>query len=205
MSESKLESFQSKCLKSGEVIVVGPLAHGLELSAPSAAVLAVDGGCEHAVRFDLSIGDGDSSGFQMDIPASIHKNQSDLALALEIIPQGVRTRLYGFWGQRLDHQLTVLGEVTRWHQERRQPLTLFGPTSERLEILPPGTHQIKHLGLFSLLSLYEGEFSLQGQLRYPLERTRLPPLSSQLLSNLGDGEFEVTSSVSFFVYYGGVL
>lgn len=116
MSESKLESFQNKCRRTGRVILVGPLAMGLILPATEAAILAVDGGTDHLEEFDLSIGDGDSSSIDMDIKASVHKDQNDLALALELIPEDVSLTLYGFWGQRLDHQLTVLGEIALWYK-----------------------------------------------------------------------------------------
>lgn len=203
MSESKLESFQNKCRLTGEVIVVGPLAQGLVLPTRPSALLAVDGGADHLSFFDLSIGDGDSSALEMDIVASIHKDQNDLALALELIPREVKVTLFGFWGQRLDHQLTVLGEIALWNKERRQPVTLFGNLNERLECLSEGIHALHHYGLFSLLSLYEGEFRVSGGINYPLAKKRLPPLSSHLLSNQARGDFEVESSVSFFVYFAG--
>ncbi len=202
MSESKLESFQNKCRQIGEVIVVGPLAQGFILPTTPMAVLAVDGGTHHLPYYDLSIGDGDSASHEMDIKASIHKDQNDLALALEVIPPSIKVTLVGFWGQRLDHQLTVLGEIALWNKERGQPLTMLGPFEERLEFHREGTHQFTHQGLFSLLSLYEGEFRLAGVIDYPLSKKRLPPLSSQLLSNQARGSFEVDSSVSFFIYFG---
>lgn len=201
MSESKLETFQKKCLAFKEVTLVGPLARTLSLDNKERAILAVDGGANHH-SFDLSIGDGDSSTQKLDLKAPVDKNQSDLALALEIIPPGVSVCLYGFWGERLDHQLTVLGEISHWHQKRGQKITLYGPGPERLEAYQSGRYSFNHRGLFSVLSLYRGVFSLSGDLRYPLVGQEIAPLSSHLLSNQAEGEFLVESSVAFFLYFG---
>lgn len=204
MSESKLETFQKKCLSLKVATLVGPLSLHLSFNPQQRAILAVDGGAEKSA-YDLSIGDGDSSTQSLDLMASVDKNQSDLALALEIIPQGVSVELYGFWGERLDHQLTVLGEIFQWHQKHQQKITLYGAGTERLEVYQSGRHIFNHTGLFSVLSLLRGEFSLSGELRYPLKSQEIAPLSSHLLSNQAQGEFVVESSVAFFVYFGDSL
>ena len=67
----------------------------------------------------------------------------------------------------------------------------------------PGQYQLEVWGPFSLFTLTDATFTIQGQCRYPLSPTLIPVLSSRLLSNEGLGLVTILVDQPFFCYRPG--
>jgi thiamine pyrophosphokinase len=213
MSQSKphsierIEKLRQKVIAHGEAVLLGPLATSFPEEWSHLPIIGVDGGAclAEPARFDFTLGDGDSliHKVELDQHFSPQKSQSDLALALSILPLGPwRLQLLGFGGGRLDHQMMNLGELSHWLARSGGSLTLALSPEERLLGFAPGEFQLEIRGLFSLFSPHECRFSIAGDCHYPLEPSVVTPLSSQLLSNFGEGIVTISSSEPFFCYLG---
>ena len=189
-----------------QVLLVGPMA----LQFPDAnlrrdkILIGVDGGVwsEHLSLYDVTLGDGDSlkSPVKLDHPFSSDKNESDLSLALKLLPPDlISVELWGFWGGRDDHQWVNLGEVFHW-MNHTAIVTIHRPDKAPLRLFPAGTHEITSTHTFTLLSLEDAHFSIQGKCRWPLPRTKVQKLSSHLLSNQGQGEMTIECDHKFFCF-----
>jgi thiamine pyrophosphokinase len=167
-------------------------------------VMGVDGGVwsEYLSLYDITLGDGDSlkTPLSLDHHYSVDKNESDLALALKLLPPDLSSiELWGFWGGRDDHQLLNLGEIFHWHN-RQAIVTIYRPENSPVRLYPAGVHKIISRQTFSLLSFEEAHFSIQGECRWPLSRTKVQKLSSHLLSNEGQGEMTIECDQKFFCF-----
>lgn len=72
------------------------------------------------------------------------------------------------------------------------------PERAPVRLLNPGTHTLKLSGTFSLISLVPALFTIAGACRFPVENLLVRPLSSQLLSNHGEGEVRIHCDQRFF-------
>ncbi len=206
-SAERLEKLHQKVIAHGEAVLLGPLASTFPEEWGHLPIIGVDGGASLAEpsRFDFTLGDGDSliHKIELDQHFSPKKSQSDLALALSILPPGPwKLHLLGFGGGRLDHQMMNLGELSHWLTQSGGNLYLVLSEDERLLGFAPGKFQIEIRGLFSLFSAHESRFSIAGDCHYPLEESIIAPLSSQLLSNFGEGLVSISSTRPFFCYLG---
>ncbi len=187
-SQNRLEEFHRRVIKSGEVLVVGPMAKVFphHLMSHEMAVLGVDGGSSKASleHYHYMIGDGDSAlePHTLDERIPTEKDDSDLSLALGIIPPGAfKLHMWGFWGGRFDHHMTNLGETLRWIKAQGGRVQFYLEGEYEVIGMPAGTHEIYIKGLFSLFSPLEIHLSIAGQCKYPLTSCTISPLSSRLL------------------------
>lgn len=217
----KKENIFAENLKlSKEIFIIGPLfKKSLKITNKESSFLFIDGGShffediqqtffnsfddEAATHFNsLRIGDGDSYQGVLDIKLSINKNFSDLAYGLKFIKTSLeKVNLLGFLGGRKDHELFNLGEahkVLLSNKVNRKVKFLF---DQSFIGFPPGRHTLKLDGIFSLFVIEEAEITITGQIKYPLiSPTKVLPLSSQGLSNVGNGEFFIQSNKPVFLY-----
>lgn len=203
MSQGKLQT-PPQLQRARTVVLMGPRA---DLFPPAALLedsflIGVDGGTwdSHAQAYHLTLGDGDSAapGVELQTRHPVDKDQSDLALALALLPPTLEClHLWGFWGGRDDHHLMNLGELFLAPHLPAQTL-IHRPGLAPVRLLPPGTHELSLAGTFSLFSLSPALFTLAGACRYPVRERRVAPLSSQLLSNRGDGVVQITCDQRFF-------
>lgn len=192
---------------------VGPMGPALPDELTTMPQLAVDGGARYARDPDLWVGDTDSLGEVGKAHHVFHlpreKDASDLATALSFFTDArpYRFHLWGFLGGRRDHELFNLGEALRFlaHSPHARFLFYKGAPTPVLEVFPKGSFSVTRHGLFSFAALSEAQVSLQGACRYKLDDQRIHPLSSQGLSNVGDGVIQVQSSVPFLLYYPEAL
>ena len=192
---------------SPNAILIGPRIKAFEAQSLThlKGLILIDGA---RTAFDLKpssallVGDGDScreeARAEFDYLCDPNKSQSDLALVLESLPETVKElTLLGFRGGRLDHELFNLGELSLWLQKR--PGLKFSH-GEDLQGFSAGEWKFEFKGLFSLMALQECQFSLEGEVEYPLEKQSVPPLKSLTLSNQSLGSFQVQSNKPFFLY-----
>ncbi|MBY0517098.1 MAG: hypothetical protein K2P81_09330 [Bacteriovoracaceae bacterium] len=203
----RLEEFHRRVNLSGEVLVIGPMAKTFphHLISKDIAVLGVDGGSSKASadHYHYMIGDGDSAlePHLLDEIFPKEKDDSDLALALSILPTGpFRLHMWGFWGGRFDHHMTNLGETLNWIKAQSGRVQFYLDGEYEVIGLPAGTHTISIKGLFSLFSPLEIKLSIEGECKYPLTSRTISPLSSRLLSNEGHGPVKIASNEPFFCY-----
>ncbi len=131
------------------------------------------------------IGDGDS---KISLPKKMpgllfpsHKDESDLELALELIPRAKKIILYGMWGGRFDHHLANFGVLSHFCKSAGK-MAVF---TEGAVILGPGKWALSYSKNFSLILFQRGEIKLRGACRFKLAKsTSFPPLSPWGISNL---------------------
>ena len=192
-----------------EILLVGPcpfkkddIYQNLIKKLP---ILAIDSCVEHLEdrNLALTIGDGDSTEIEMDIKYNPIKDESDLTLGLNLLGTSPKDiKLYGFLGNRKDHELINIGEVCRY-VEKSNSTAHF---ENLITILPKGTHSVFLNGVFSLLSISENEISLTGKCEYQLKDVqKIWPLSSRGLSNIGSGNCHITCSKAVIIYHNPCL
>lgn len=168
--------------------------------------IAIDGGMRYASSPFLWAGDGDSGAKPTKIPAFVKhdQNETDLRFCLN----GIRDwhwrelHLFGFIGDRRDHELANFGEVyAEMKQRRKFQKAVFYDEGFRPHVLfyPSGEHIITRLGLFSFLAFERSDVSIEGRCRYPANALQIPALSGKGLSNEGAGEVTVRCSNPFAI------
>lgn len=189
-----------------QALLMGPLSAHFpdEKMRQDKLLIGVDGGVwsEYLSLYDVTLGDGDSlkTPVQLDHHYSVDKTESDLALALKLLPSDLLSlELWGFWGGRDDHQWVNLGEVFHW-KNHSALVTIYRPDKAPLRLYPPGVHTIHSKHTFTLLSLEDAHFSIQGECRWPLSRTPIRKFSSHLLSNQGLGKMMIECDHKFFYF-----
>lgn len=190
-----LENFPSDI----PVTLVGPLYRSGPLTEP---ILFIDGGVAHRVNCEgLSAGDGDSSSTPLDIALAVDKDCSDLAYALDAIPERfTQVRLFGFLGGRRDHEYFNLGAAHHFLERRSQPSAI--QFDDRIIGYTSGTWSFRREGLFSIATLNDTWLTLRGACRYPcVNRTRFRVLDSLGLSNQGNGEIHLHNEGPVFVLF----
>lgn len=150
----------------------------------------------------LLIGDGDSCAketrAEFDFLCDPEKSQSDLSLVLENLPATVKElTLLGFRGGRLDHELFNLGELSFWLAKGEgRSLT----HEDDLQGFSAGEWSFDFTGLFSLITLADTVFTLEGAIRYPMKNQTVAPLQSLTLSNQAYGGFKLLATGPFFLF-----
>ena len=180
--------------------LIGPLYQGnAHFEDP---VIFVDGGAQfRKVSEGLSVGDGDSHSEAMDEKLNPNKNYSDLAYVLSSLPAHFHeVCLYGFIGGRRDHEWANVGEVHAFLQTRYQPTKLH--FESEVTGFSAGKWQLEINAPFSLLCMEVAKVKLTGDCRYPLKQaTKIEPLSSHGLSNIGKGSITLETNKPVFVLY----
>lgn len=204
--QSSLLPWEMKLQRLKRALLIGPLSSELppQEIRQDKLIIGVDGGvrADEIALYDLTLGDGDSAphGTPLMHQYSVDKAQSDLSLALQLLPSTLESlELWGFWGGRDDHQLINLGEIFHWHKGQTE-VRIYRPQNNPIIMMGAGDHKIQHHGVFSLLSFDTMTLSIAGACRYPLPATQVAPFSSHLLSNFGDGEIIVTSDRPFYFF-----
>lgn len=182
------------------ITLVGPLADRVQGFADP--VIFVDGGLnKREGKNGIAVGDGDSAEAAMDITLNPDKDFSDLAFALGLIPQHFnRLQLLGFIGDRRDHELLNLGEVSHYLATRTQP----GQAQFEQSIVgySAGQWEIEVYGTFSLITFAPSTVTLSGNCKYPIRTdTVIKPVSSFGLSNEGFGKIMFSTSAPLFVFH----
>ena len=163
--------------------------------------ICVDGGSRvlKDLPHSLCIGDGDSSlpGTEINYKLPKEKDISDLGFTLSLLENFNQINLYGFIGERLDHQLAVFGEINTFLKNVKE-------STFRLEHKIIATNfnnfQFEHQGLFSIFSLSDCILSIQGDCQYKLANKLIPKLSSFTLSNIAFGNVLVHSNKPIFIF-----
>lgn len=163
--------------------------------------LIIDGGINHLKRLgslihevnSLNIGDDDSSKIKgkMDIELDTVKDLTDLAAGLYLLDSSKVSSIHleGFTGGDFAHQLANIGEINAY---LKRNLKIQSLTLDSLLIYNAGKHQIKLDRVFSIISLNQQHISLEGSVKYPLNKHRLEPFSSLGIHNEGDGFVDIT-------------
>lgn len=197
---------QFKTLKNPVIQILGPCEFDQGLLKSLHSIL-VDGGLKHydnpliQNKLKIAVGDGDSNTTQyhLDITYPTNKAFSDLQGSLELISADCeKIYLLGFLGERRDHELSNILELSRFCQERRNFTVQL---EDRIQLLSPGSHTLIIKGSFSVFALSSNKVSMDGQLKYPLKDEQLTPLSSHGLSNIGSGIINVEVSGSPLLIY----
>jgi len=182
------------------VSLVGPLYAGnKEFSDP---VLYVDGGTQFRTQHEgLAVGDGDSYSGVLDEKLNPGKDYSDLAYVLASLPAHFNeVCLNGFLGGRRDHEWANLGEVNAFLKQRHLATQINFDT--QITGLTAGRWQLEINETFSLLCLETAKVKMKGACHYQLkQKTRLEPLCSHGLSNIGHGTVTLQTDKPLFIVY----
>ncbi len=182
------------------VSLVGPLYTGeTKFSDP---VLYIDGGAQfRQQREGLAVGDGDSHNGALDERLNPNKDYSDLAYVLASLPAHFHEIcLHGFLGGRRDHEWANLGEAHAFLKQRHLATQLHFET--RITGFSSGRWQLEINEPFSLLCLETANVKLSGECQYQLkQKTRMEPLCSHGLSNVGHGVVILQTDKPVYVIY----
>lgn len=168
--------------------------------------IAVDGGSNTSVSFDLWCGDGDSGQPPAGVPSMIKESQdqTDLEFALQNgTPKNWnRLHLIGFLGGRRDHELAVIGDLYRMFlgTDSKTAVIYEDESTVFARLLGPGNHTLILEGMFSILAVETTQLTLLGACRYQAKNITLLPLSGRGVSNIGEGTVEISCSHSVFVF-----
>lgn len=196
-------------MKKQIINIVGPVSPKISHVDPNLFTIFVDGGLNFRnseFLQSLSIGDNDSSELPLEIKLSVDKERSDLFYAvMEMAKMGVKSaKLYGFIGERLDHQLLLIGDLLRLSQEHELSFELYEGAIKRLDILPSGEHHFIHRGCFSVFTLEKQKVLYSGDCKYPEDKEYpqyLIPFSSHGLSNESWSQFQLKAEKAICVFY----
>ena len=196
----KTNTLPNFLLAANEINIIGPCSttiSAIDLELPS---IVVDGGMNHHLQLknSFSVGDGDSTDGPLDLKLPTQKDQSDLSYALSLLTSETKIiNLYGFLGNRKDHELINIGEV----YSACEKYAFTAKFDSEFLIIPEGFHTLNISGEFSVMTLRESLITIVGRARYMLEKeTLLGPLSSHGLSNYADGEITITCNTPLIIY-----
>jgi thiamine pyrophosphokinase len=204
----EIKDFKKGLIHTSEVTLVGPLVKKFPKTI-NHPFIYVDRGTNFRGNLrkmakkgylDISVGDGDSSNFPMDFNLPEEKDYSDLKFALDLIPPNVeKINLWGFLGGRRDHEIINFGEVNNWLlKSKNNVVFLF---EKKVLAKSKGTLTLNIKGIFSLVVFQKTKIKLKGKCHYKLPKYKeISPLSSQGLSNLGDGEVTIEANGPFFLF-----
>jgi thiamine pyrophosphokinase len=195
-----LDSYFGKFRHCQQITLVGPFfdnSHDIE-----DPVIFVDSGSQFRKSDEgISVGDGDSIDTPLEIRLNPDKDFSDLAFALQNIPDHFREiDLAGFLGGRRDHELFNIGETHHFLSTRKSPTKVR--FDRKVTGFSAGQWQFQRFGSFSVLTVAEALVRITGDCSYTCpESTSFPPLSSLGLSNIGSGTIDIGSNGPVFVLF----
>lgn len=193
-----------------EWLFSGPLGPAVTDTFDKLPIIAVDGGANYTSRMDVWVGDADS--YTGDIQSSaifkhpVDKDRSDLSLALELFqkPISYKFHMWGFLGERKDHELFNLGECLKFLNQHPGSEILFYRANGEIEfhLLGIGFWAFEHKGTFSLGTLQKTEVELLGECDFPITPpSYLYPLTSFGLSNRARGNMTLNTEGPIFIYF----
>ena len=180
--------------------LVGPLFQGEQSFVDP--VIFVDGGTSYRQQDEgLAVGDGDSHRGDLDERLNPNKDYSDLSYVLASLPAHFNeASLQGFLGGRRDHEWANLGEAHAFLKQRHQPMQVH--FESLISGFTAGEWQLEINETFSLLCLETARVKMTGACQYRLnQKTRLEPLCSHGLSNIGNGTITLKTDGPVFVVY----
>lgn len=185
--------------------IIGPMDLKKANIDTSLFTIIIDGGLNHQLELlnCISLGDQDSSKYELDKIIPREKDYSDLSYGLQHIPKKTEViNCYGLLGGRLDHQLCVIGDIIEFLQTSSMSFNLYSSNVKAVILISPGKWQINHIGTFSVLSLNEQKVHLDGEIKYKStgEYTYIKPLSSRSLSNESTGLIQINNEFPLGVY-----
>jgi thiamine pyrophosphokinase len=151
----------------------------------------------------ISIGDGDSASGKLDEVLPAHKDYSDLAFVLRSLPAHIRhIDMFGFIGERRDHELANLGEVHRFLSAHAGfAMVHIHSVSQTILAFCRGRIDITINGIFSVMVFEPTIVKISGACDYPLAGDVVLPIASSLgLSNVGRGEVHIESEKPCFIF-----
>jgi len=183
-----------------ELCLIGPLVTNYR--PKKMPHLLVDGGIKIKNKLKniphWSIGDGDSTKKRLDVLLNKEKDYSDLKAALDCIPSSIKCLyLRGFLGGRKDHELINFGEVHYFLKNKKHVSVHF---SNKIKAYSAGEYQLNIKGTFSIIVFEPTKIGIKGDVKYPLRKKGLTPLSSLTLSNEGTGIVNIDSNGPFYIF-----
>ena len=147
----------------------------------------------------IAIGDGDSSGYSMDLTLPQKKDFSDFAYVLKNLPKSFQfVHCYGFLGGRRDHEILNLGEAHHFLKLRDRTVLNF---DRQVWAFSAGEWAFYLKGEFSVVTFEACDWRLEGLCDYQVKEDRkIQPFTSFGLSNSGEGEVRASFSAPFFIY-----
>ena len=200
MHSETVERYLENHADATRVQLVGPLAS--PRTALAEPVIFVDGGAGLRVADEgVSVGDGDSFDGHLDHRLDPDKDFSDLAFVLGCLgPRFSEIELFGFLGGRRDHELLGFGEVFHFLDRRSTPAR--ARFDREVEAFSAGRWRFESRGTFSLALFAPCRVTLWGDCRYPITPgTRVTPLGSLGLSNVGHGHVELEADGPVFIFH----
>ncbi len=179
--------------------LIGPLLNDDNII--SRPVVFVDGGVKFRQNgIGYSVGDGDSTIESLDELLDKEKDQSDLSYALiSISSNRFKTLLLrGFLGGRRDHELINLGEAHLFL--KKQTISTKIKFDDKVLLLSQGAWEVNINGIFSVFTFEKTNVAIGGNCKYKTKYALFPYLSSNGLSNVGNGEvhFKCDSPIVIF-------
>ncbi len=200
MQSETVERYLENHAGASRVQLVGPLAS--PQTALAEPVIFIDGGAGLRVAGEgVAVGDGDSFDGHLDHRLDPDKDFSDLAFALGCLgPRFREIELVGFLGGRRDHELLGFGEVFHFLDRRGTPARVR--FDREVEAFSAGRWRFEARGTFSLALFAPCRVTLGGDCRYPIAPdTRVTPMSSLGLSNVGHGHVELEADGPVFIFH----
>lgn len=191
-----------------EIVLVGPV--GPDIIHPFSLLpqIAVDGGETFAHAPFLWVGDGDSlekkPQTEQTYTLNPQKEMSDLAYTFSLLKKHPlkKLHLWGFLGERRDHELFNFGESSLFLENREKTEIHYynGDIHSPIQFFSQGSWIFEFKGAFSLASLAGAVLKMQGEITYPISHPKkLSPLSSFGLSNSAHGRFLIEADAPFFM------
>lgn len=188
--------------------VIGPMPFDETELDGDCPTICVDGGARHAKNLDTEriyiIGDADSfpDSEQFHHLLKQDKDISDLGFILQnLAPEIQKLALFGFTGGRLDHQLFVLGELDQFSMRTGALLVMDSQFIFPKKVNDNFSFEGSYQGIFSVGTYRATPITLRGNIKYALEAQLMQPHSSQGLSNLASGSFQVFAPDNFWLYF----
>ncbi len=188
-SKSNINEYLKLHSKESEVTLIGPLLKEA-ISNVNEPIIYIDGGAQFKIKdAGFSVGDGDSAKCLLDQKLPEKKDFSDLAFALQSIPeQFTQIYLLGFLGGRSDHQLFNFAEAHSFLKYRTQSTVFF---DDAIIAVSKGAYELELNGRFSLFCFEDNNITLSGDCEFQLLKQKLKPLSSHGLSNYSSGKIQL--------------
>ncbi len=183
-----------------QITLIGPFCRNLQ-EKPEPVIFVDSGTHFRKSNEGISVGDGDSFDGKIDVSLNPDKDFSDLAFALDNIPQNFsEINLIGFLGGRRDHEMFNIGEAHHFLKSRESPTSLF--FDDKIYGYSAGQWRFERQGSFSIAVIEATSLTLTGDCMYQcVEKTTFNPLCSLGLSNIGQGTILLNCDDPAFVLF----